>query len=469
MDPRNRIVDFLRRRGLLGRTFLVGGTVRDEILGLSSRDVDVAVDGDPAEVSRDFADTGGTAVALDAPRGIHRVVTKEAVFDFSRLHPDGIYADLARRDFTINAMARRPDASPSYVIDPFGGRADIGRRRLRMLNATNLKEDPLRVLRAYRFSAVLGFRIETETRRALTEYAPLLKTTAPERRTDEWRLLLGAPHSSPSIDRMADDGVLFVLWKELAPCRSLIQNAYHHLDVFDHSSATLRELEDLLAIGLPDAPEAWKAVAAYLSDEPWRSAVIKTAALIHDIGKAPAACLSPEGRMTFHRHERLGEELLIDALPRWSFSTKEGRLLRFLVRNHLGFLFLEDASRQGRLRPSTPLRWLARWGEDVHALFLLTIADRRSARGPRSAGRAERMERFCRGLIEKYHDMVKPRMSAPRLVSGHDLAKTFGLKPGPRMGMLLKRIENEILLGHITNREQALVVLGKWVNEVDSS
>jgi len=216
----NEVVKFLKARKLSEKSYLVGGSVRDVLIGQELKDLDFAIASDAVKLAKDFSkEIGGSFVLLDDVFSIGRIVKNHITIDFSELRGDSIEADLRERDFTINAMAS--DLSLERIIDPFKGLTDIKNKIIRMVNEENLKADPLRILRAYRFHATLGFDIDEETRKALVRNAHLIKVTAKERIKDEIWKIFSVPDSFKTIELMVEDEIFKAIFKtsELIPLK----------------------------------------------------------------------------------------------------------------------------------------------------------------------------------------------------------------------------------------------------------
>lgn len=208
----NEVVNFLKQKNLYESSYLVGGTVRDVMLEREIKDIDFAVATDTIELAREFAKKiNGSFVLLDEVFLIGRVVKDELTIDFAQLRGNSIEADLAERDFTINAMATSLECD--RLIDPFRGQEDLKNRLIRMVNEENLKADPLRVLRAYRFHATLSFEIEEKTRQALKNNAHLMKITARERIKDELWKIFSVSFSHKTIKLMSEDEIFKAIFK----------------------------------------------------------------------------------------------------------------------------------------------------------------------------------------------------------------------------------------------------------------
>ncbi len=239
-------------RGLqaLGRNwpemYVTGGAVRDWWRGEGAGDLDLTLAGDSLAAARSFATfTGGAFVLLDADEGVARVVTPAFTVDFScfREGTTEIQADLARRDFAINAMAVRIDpvtgtlAGPWSILDPLDGCVDLSRGLVRAVTPEAFDRDPLRLLRAFRFAATLGLEVETQTLDWIRTRTGLISRPAPERLNYELELIMASPRAGKTFGDLADAGLLPAIFPELARGRGLTQPASHHLDVMDHNLA----------------------------------------------------------------------------------------------------------------------------------------------------------------------------------------------------------------------------------------
>ena len=232
--------------------YLVGGSVRELALGRAAQDLDLAVSAQTLALARDLAGAlGGTYVLLDEAERTARVVWQGEILDLAEFRAPTLPGDLAGRDFTLNALAVDLNAilgqGPAGLIDPLGGLPDLARGRLRMVAAENFHDDPLRLLRAYRFAATHGFQITPETTAAIRQAAPEISRVAGERVHQELFLLLAAPSAAPVLAAMEAVGLLGRVFPELDDMKGVEQNGYHHLDVYGHSLATAAAMEAVLA------------------------------------------------------------------------------------------------------------------------------------------------------------------------------------------------------------------------------
>ena len=448
------------------RLWITGGTLRDALLTRWPHDLDLAVDGDVERLGRALADeVSGTFVPLDPDTGTVRVAvpSNQGIdwFDMVRLRGNTIGDDLAARDFTINAIAlpldgRFDDGSAEFV-DPTGGRPDLHAQVLRMTSRAALEEDPLRVLRAYRFGAVLGFSIEDRTRTTLRELAATCAAPAPERVAQELRALLTAPDPTASLAAMAEDRVLHALLPELAAGIGVSQNGFHHLDVWGHTLETLRLLGPLL--GNPQAFDS-DDLFAYAGDPGHRESVA-WAALFHDVAKPECRSEDADG-VHFFGHDTVGAAGFADIARRLRLPGALARRAGRLIRNHLRPLHLGPMLEQGAVTPRAVDRLYRDLEGDVPGLFLLALADCRAALGPaRRADAEDQLIALYRHLSTCHRERIAPVDDAPPLVTGHDLMKTLKIAEGPLVGRLLALLRGARIEGTEFTRDEALA----WLRE----
>jgi putative nucleotidyltransferase with HDIG domain len=463
-------------------TWIVGGALRDELLGRPVRDVDVAVAGDPAPLARAVADrVRGPVFQLSEAFGAWRVIDRRGgrVFDVSPLQADSIEADLAQRDFTVNAMARAvgaPEAEASGgaatvealagdrlpggpLIDPLGGRADLEARVLRALGREAYERDPLRPLRLARFAAELGFDPDPETERLTAEAAPAVASAAGERVFAELcRLVIadGALAGLALADRL---GLLRAVLPELSDLHEVEQSHYHHLDVYDHTLEVLArqvELEGRLdtVFDAPDAARLGRILAEPLADELTRAQALRFGALLHDIGKPATSATRPDGRITFMGHDRLGEEMVRSICRRLRTSDRFARFVEGLTRHHLvlGFLVHERPLDRRQV-----YRYLARTTPVEVEVTLFSCADRLATQGRRAEEATEAHLDLARELMRAALDW---REHGPPGVPirGDELARELGIEPGPELGRLLAELTEAAYAGEVATRDDAVAV-----------
>jgi poly(A) polymerase len=452
----------------VSRAWIVGGALRDELLGREVTDIDIAVEGDPEAAARELAaDVRGPVFRLSEAFGAWRVVDRRGgrVYDFAPLQGATIEDDLRKRDFTVNAMARavaqapggaRRAAMPSdggELIDPLGGRADVDERVLRVIGPEAYETDPLRPLRMARFAAELGFAPDPETERLTAAAAPRVSDASGERVFAELRRLVLAPGAAAGLALADRLGLLHAVLPELSDLHNVEQSHYHHKDVYGH---TLEVFERLVELEDEATGELREALDEPLADELTRGEALRFGALLHDIGKPATAAVREDGRVTFIGHDRLGEEMVRQVCRRLRTSERLCRFLEGVTRHHLvlGFLVHERP-----LDRRAVYRYLVRTSPVEVEVTLLSCADRLATRG-KNAERA----------IDAHLELAKELMPAalewrrggpPRLpLRGDELARELGIEPGPELGRLLAELQEAAYAGEIRDRDET-VELGR--------
>jgi poly(A) polymerase len=457
------------RSTLAGReAWLVGGTVRDSALQRSTADLDVVIDGDPAETARTLARTAGRAAsfALSEDFGAWRVVARDGSWqvDLERMRGASLHDDLALRDFTVNAIAE--PLAGGAPIDPLGGLTDLHERRLRMVAPQAFLADPLRVLRLVRIAVELGFEVEPQTMRAAREAAGELRGVSGERVFMELCRIIDAGRALVGLELMGELGATAAVLPELEALRGVEQSHYHHRDVYGHTlevfeqAIALQEDPAVLLGGDPavllggDGSEVAALLAEPLADGLTRGSALRWGALLHDAAK-PATRAAPHGgRVTFFGHDALGAELAREVLGRLRTSERLRTHVAALVRHHLrlGFLVHEPQP----LARETVFAYL-RACEPVEVdVTLLSVADRLATRGKRAQESIDAHLRLARAMLD---DALRWRANggAPKpLWRGDELARELGIQLGPRVGELLEDLARAQYAGELATSAQAL-------------
>lgn len=436
-------------------TWIVGGTVRDLLLGRVPDDVDVAVQ-HPEPLARSLAEfTSGHVVPMDLETGIWRVALPDGRYlDICRFRAGDIVGDLRGRDFTFNALALRlpEDDKPGGLLDPFHGVEDLRAGLLRMVDTRAFSDDPARVLRAFRFMSDLRLALDGDTRAAMLAVSDRLPDVATERILQEWWKLCGGAHVAYALREMSETGVIGILFPEVQAAKGLRQNAYHHLDVWGHTLLAAAETARLLQRPDEVLLDLEPKFAPLLNDAHRRARLV-CAALFHDLGK-PATLTVKHGRAHFYGHEVAGVEMMRAIAARLRMSRHDTVALTAIIRHHMRPLFLaQQLDGKGPHRKA-----MVKFFEETGAVWLdvlaLSLADKAAARGPESEPDIrERQLALYRQLFAFYHDVYAPALAHP-LITGADLLPL--LPPGPQIGALLKRARHLQLLGDLTTREKAL-------------
>jgi len=445
-----------------GGLYLVGGSIRNMFLGRPLKDLDLVCKGAQEFAAALAQSRGARLVPLgqDHDPPSFRVVNlrdHDDFLDVTELAGPDIMTDLARRDFTANALALRLD--DGVLIDPFNGRRDIQRGLLRRVGPSSLAQDPARILRGFRLRAQLGWAVTADTLSNMIAVASGLADVPGERLAPELRLILACPDAGWTIREMAQVGVLEALLPEMTPMRGCKQSRYHHLDVFEHGLAALECCDALLAKAEDSFGELGEGILADLAG--WRLSWLKLTVLLHDLGKPGTRGLHPRtGQTTFHGHDALGARLVLQVTRRLRLSRAESAYVHDLIRHHLhvGALLTPQATTKARTR------LLRRLGTNLAPGVLLCLADTQATLGPASTPefRRTKFEQALRLLQEGWGRAVRI-FSSPALLSGDDLI-AMGVRPGPNLGRILKAVREAQDAGEVKNREQALGLAERIVN-----
>ena len=417
--------------------YVVGGSVRDALRGVDPHDWDVTTDATPEQIQKVFPrslynNRFGTVVVRSGAHEIEVTTYRTEAEYTDHRRPDSVaftaslHEDLARRDFTMNAMAWRPARSgtPGELIDPFGGRTDIDARLLRAVGDPDerFKEDALRMLRAVRFATLLDLRIEPKTFEAIRRNAALTTSLSGERIQQEVMKMLGAPKPSVALQLLSDAGVLTVICPELEECKDTPQEKAAAENVFEHLLATV------------DATPA---------NDP----VLRLAGLFHDIGKPETFS---DGH--FHQHEFVGEAKARAILRRWKLDKETVSEVAHLIRNHMFWYQTEWSG-------SAVRRFIRKIGlENIPALFALRRADNigSGAKSPRMYALEALWQR-----VQEEIDAANAFSLRDLKIDGNDLMGELGVPQGPEIGRILNALFERVTDDPTLNARETLFQLAR--------
>ena len=461
------------------QAYLLGGYVRDALLSRTSCDIDLAVPSGAEGLAQGIASAfGGTAVALDAERGIHRVagIRSEGAtwrVDVSTL-TDSIEDDLRSRDFTVDAIAvpladANGPVSTWPLVDSTGGVADLRAGVIRLSSPAVLRKDPLRLLRAVRIAAQTSFAIDGDTERAVREQAGLLFEVSPERVREELLTILSLPGVGRSLEMLDALGLLDVALPELSPARGVTQPVEHHWDVFYHTLHCVGFAEQVLDCEYRSTDPAGRHIpwpdwaddyfGEEYADGHTRATHLKLACLLHDVAKPETKSVQPNGRVRFLGHPVKGATTARRVLQRLRASGKSQEAVAVMVEQHLR---PSQLAQRGELPTSRAVYRYFRDLKDVAIDTLyLSMADYLAARGPDLdlADWAKHCERIRFTLEEGRVQRAPERQE--RLLTGHDLMTLFNLPSGPELRPLLEMVRESGAAGEVKTREEAVTLVSQ--------
>ncbi len=457
--------------------YLVGGAVRDALLGRASNDLDFVVPERAARFAFRLADyLGVPAYVLDQERDTGRVVLKDehTTLDFARFRGENLEADLRDRDFTINAMAIPATAVHAHsVIDPCDGKTDLKHGIVRPTHADVVKKDPLRALRAIRIVAKFGFSLSEEAETAVLGAIALLPTVSNERIRDELLKLVRTAVPDESLWQMQQMGLLTAVLPEIAALDGIDQTAPHHEPVLAHTLRVMRWLVDIEnALFSEKNVENWalQDVRAAFADwlEPLRAhlsrevdggitgfTLLRLGALFHDVGKLKTQTVTETGRIRFIGHESVGAEMAAFRLRHLCVSNDGITQVRRIVQHHMRMLSLLNT--QEKLSRRAVYRFFRDAGVAGIDVGLLSLADYLAVHP--GVGETAVWQRFLsivtelfRYYFEQYTEVIAP----PVLINGRELMQLLQLQPGPEIGRILRLIEEAQAAGEIYTQEQVV-------------
>jgi putative nucleotidyltransferase with HDIG domain len=481
--------------------YLVGGAVRDLLLGRPLVDLDLAVPRGAVELARRLADGLGAAfVPLDDERGVGRIVWerngRRLEIDVADFRATDLKGDLRARDLTVNALAMPlGDASEACrdgsglppIVDPAGGRRDLREGIVRLLSPTVLEDDPLRTMRAVRMAAQLGFRLDEDSATWIVAAAPRLATVSPERVRDElWKCLV-APTPEATLRKLDELGLLGIVLPEAVAARGVTQSPPHCEDVWEHSLSVVEHMASIIALvvrlaagatsregaapALADADPRLTAAlapfAALLAERLARPLAAEHAArghlllgaLFHDLGKPATRSVGADGRIHFYGHEQVSARLATERLTALRFAQTEVQQVSRIARHHMRPLQLQ---RPAPLQPRTIHRFHRATGDVAPEVCLVSLADNLAKGEGRARGNwpdfVARVAELLDAFFFRHDELVAP----PPLLRGGELVEELGAPPGRWTGELMRTLTEAQVGGEVRTRDEALALARNW-------
>lgn len=429
--------------------YIVGGAVRNLLMDQDVKDWDFTTDAKPEEILKvlqegflerssqkgstfgePFYDNKFGTVGLAVGKGIFEITTmrKEGLYKDHR-HPlevswtDKIEEDLARRDFTINAIALSAD---NALVDPFHGQDDIKNKMVRAVGdpSKRFQEDALRLIRAIRFATELEFEIDEKTFSAIKQNADLIKEIAFERIRDELFKILASVNPYIGIIKLRESGILQIIVPELEACFGIKQEGPKHDRIYDIGEHSLLALKYT----------------------PSKDSLTRLAALLHDVGKVPTVATGPDGNVTFYGHDVAGGKIVLEIGKRFNLSKIQTDKLYRLIRWHM--FTMDENQTDSAIR-----RFIKNVGkENIGDMMALRVGDRLG--GGTQTETSWRMEKFKQRIKEV---LKKPFSISDLKINGNDVMKELGIKPGPKVGEILQKLFEEVLEDSSKNNREYLL------------
>ena len=458
--------------------YLIGGYVRDMLLKQDSTDLDfIVIDVDTVELCEELVNKfNGNYFILDELTKTVRFVLKEDnseafTLDFTPTLKANLEKDFARRDFTINTLAiylKEPDV----LIDSFAGLNDLKLRKIKAVSLDNLREDPLRFLRAFRFAAILNGSIEDEVIEYISNNLNYFDSSvSAERISTELFKILDRDNSHKYLKQVADSGLLEKIIPEFTPMKKVTPNDHHHLWLFDHTIELIKTFEDNFC-KIPQWVQEDLNKSFGLLSSPTVKSIGKLGCLFHDIGKPGTWEIKTlddgkNEKHTFYGHDKVGAEITEKIAERLKFSNSITETVCKLVRYHLRPFQLQQAN--APITQRALYRFFRDVGGDTPLLLMLAMADLYATCGPKVTEETllngERLLLFLFEEYRKYKDYETEKAKKPKLLDGNEIMKLTSLKPSPILGQLMKDLDEAIAIGEVKTKDEATA----WVIKIANS
>ena len=444
------------------KIYIVGGTVRDLYLGEKSYDRDIIVcDADAKEFAIKLHNIFDSAyVPLDEENHIYRIVLHEkedenhqSMIDITNPLGGNIEQDLQRRDLTINAIA--VDIHSGNILDLFGGISDLKNKTLNYIEESNFVDDPLRLVRVYRFQALLGFELTPETISAVCKYTGLINKPAKERINYELMKLFSGKYSANALLNMNKTWLLEEIFPVVKELKQVPPNTHHHLNLLHHSIETVKQIQFIYE-------NSDERVKAHLDKVDFggfsRLAHLKLAGFLHDIGKFSTWTIDKDtGRHRFIKHDDVGAKLIKPILKNLCFSNKQITYISEMIKNHI---YPSQLMTSQDVNEKAMTRYLRKLENNVIDNIILAKADRLSARGEVITDEIiESNIRNLDKLLEFYFSSLETLAPLSKLLDGNDVMQILNIKPSPKLGEILNALHEAQLNGEVTTKEQAITYI----------
>lgn len=439
--------------------YLVGGTVRDYYMGLDSTDRDIIVmDEEAREFALKLAELfDASFVPLDEENKIYRIVLADKINCIDVTNPvgDSIEKDLMRRDLTINAIA--VNIRTGEIIDISGGVTDIRNKCINYVNELNFVDDPLRLLRVYRFQALYGFRLAPETINAVCKYSDLIHKPAVERINYEILKLFSGEYAHIALENMNKTWILEEIFPFVKELKQVPPNSHHHLDLFHHSIETVKQVQNLYS-------EASDEIKEHLNRVDFggfsRLAHLKLAAFMHDIGKFSTWTIE-EGKHRFIKHDDVGAKMSVKILKDLHCSNKQIDYISSMIKYHI---YPSHVMTSPQITEKIMMRYVRKMDKNSIDAIILAQADRLSARGPEITDEiVERNITSLNMLLRFYLEARETLKPLPKLLSGNDVMDILNIKPSRKLGEIMEALHEAQVSGDVITREHAVEFVKKLV------
>ena len=434
--------------------YIVGGFLRDCLLNRESCDVDIVVPQNTAEsTAKRLADfINGYFVELDNVNNIYRVVFEDKInyVDIADCTGSCIEEDLKRRDFTINAIAY--DLKKQKLIDINSGLEDLKKGIIREISEFNITDDPIRILRAFRFQSELGFNFSDELKEIIKKHCLLIKNPAKERVNTELIKLFDGKYADGTLTDMENFGILEQVFPFVKDLKKVPPNSHHHLGLLEHSIETVKQVQLYYENAVAD-------VKSHLDETLFaghkRIAYLKLGAFLHDTGKPSVWTIDTQtGRHRFIMHDSEGAKIIEPYLKDLKFSKKQISYLQKIIKNHIypaGVVTSDETSEKAYLR------FYRKMGDETIDLIAIAYADRMSALGPEIT--QEMINKNINGLDKLLNGYLKQKTELkplPKLLDGKEIMQILNIPQSKELGKIIEKLKEAQISSDVITKEDAI-------------
>lgn len=446
----NQITPFIK----VYKAYLVGGFIRDSIMGIESIDRDIIVENcDVEKLAKTISDSlEAHFVPLDTENKIYRIVLKDKVNYIDLAAPIGrnINQDILRRDLALNAIAF--DLEKSEFFDPTNGIKDIENRVIRGISEQNFTDDPLRLLRIYRFHSKFGFKIDENLKKIAKKYASMIELPAKERINAELIKLFEGKYADSALKEMNEAGLLDYIFPIMKEVKKVPPNSHHHLDLFNHSIETVKQVQK----EYEKAPiETKKHLESNLLGSSSQLGYLKLAAFCHDIGKPDTWIIEEETQKhRFFKHDDVGSKLIIPILKDLKFSKKQISYIQKMIKYHIypSALVCQESSGE-----KAQMKFYRKMENYVIDVIILAKADRLSAQGPDITEEiTSRNLNGLENLLKKYFEIKEDLKPLEKLIDGTEIMEILNIPASEKLGNIIKSLKESQLSGEVTTKTEAI-------------
>lgn len=449
------LLSYAKKYGNNAEIYLVGGVLRDFYLGKENFDKDiVVVNADVKKFSQGLAkDLDATFIELDEQNKIYRLVLQDKVncIDIADLLGKNINDDLKRRDLTINSIAL--NLSNFEVLDVNNGLNDLKSKKIKHISEQNFIDDPLRLLRVFRFQSLLGFEIDNELKNIVLKHARKINKSAKERVYYELLKLFSGYNCSSSLLEMDKTGLLNQILPISADLKTVPPNLHHHLNLFDHSIEVVKQIQILYEKSNPEVKKHLQKVDFGGFS---RLTHLKLAAFLHDIGKPSTWTIEEDtGKHRFIKHDDVGSKMCASLLKDLKCSKKQIDYIKKMIKYHIYPSHVVGAP---ELTDKVLMRFVRKMEDDSIDVIILAIADRLSARGEEITDEIVKDNIDKLNILLNFYLSVKDGLEPlPKLLSGDEIMKMLNIKPSAELGNIIKELKEAQLTGIVNTKDEAIL------------